>query len=116
MRNTYLNILITSKFIHIGKICQFSQCLLIVVILILSAFNSAYSQQSNIHISLPPLIDREFREYEAGHEYKEISASYISMSGEMVDLNGIDVNVIYREAISDTKASYFYPWTRIIIW
>jgi hypothetical protein len=104
MRNTYLNILITSKFFHIGKICQFSQCLLLVIILILSAFNSAYSQQSNIHISLPPIIDRE---YEAGHENKEVSASYISMSGEMLDLNGIDVNVIFRKAISNTTASDF---------
>ncbi len=102
MRNTYLNILITSKFFHIGKICQFSQCLLLVLILILSAFNSAYSQQSNIHISLPPIIDRE---YEAGHENKEVSASYINMSGEMVDLNFIDFYVIFRTAISNTTAS-----------
>jgi len=81
--------------------------LLLVVILFLSAFNSAYGQQSNIHISLPPIIDREYREYEAGHEYKEVSASYISMSGEMLDLNGIDVNFIYRKAISKTSASDF---------
>ena len=73
----------------------------------LTFFNSAYGQQSNIHISLPPIIDREFREYEAGHENKEVSASYISMSGEMLDLNGIDVNVIYRKAISNTTASDF---------
>ncbi len=87
--------------------CKFSQCLLLVVILILSTFNSAYSQQSNIHISLPPIIDREYREYEAGQENKEVSASYISMSGEMLDLNGVDVNVIYRKAISNTTASDF---------
>jgi hypothetical protein len=102
MRNTYLNILIISKFFHIGKICQLSQCLLIVVILILSAFNSAYSQQSNIHISLPPII---VGEYEAGHENKEVSASHINMNGEMVDLDGIDVHVIFRTAISNTTAS-----------
>ncbi len=87
--------------------CKFSQCLLLVVIFILSAFNSAYSQQSNIHISLPPLIDREYREYEVGYEYEAVSASYISMSGEMFDSNGIDVNVIYRKAISNTRASDF---------
>ena len=81
--------------------------MLLVVILILSAFNSAYSQQSNIHISLPPIIDREYCEYKAGLENKEFSVSYISMSGEMLDLNGVDVNVIYRKAISNTTASDF---------
>ena len=104
MRNTCLNILITSKFFHIGKICQSIQCLLLVVIFILPAINSAYSQQTNIHLSLPPVIDCE---YEAGHENKEVSAGYISMSGEMLDLNGIDVNVIFREAISNSTASNF---------
>lgn len=104
MRNTFLHILITSKFYHIFKMCQYNRCLLLVVILSLSTLNTAYSQPLNIHVSLPPIIDGE---YEAGHENNEISASYISMSGEMLALDGIDVNVVFRKAISNTSASDF---------
>jgi hypothetical protein len=53
---------------------------------------------------MPPIIDRE---YEADHENMEISAGYISLRGEMLDLTGIDVNVIFRKAISNTTASDF---------
>lgn len=53
---------------------------------------------------MPPIIDGE---YEVGNENHEFSAGYISVSGEMLDLNGINVNVIFREAISSAKASDF---------
>ena len=63
------------------------------LVVVLAFLNSAYGQQTNIHVSMPPsLIDPA-----------QIHVSYIRMHGERIDLNGIDINTtILRETISNT--------------
>jgi hypothetical protein len=60
--------------------------------------NFAYGQQTNIHVSMPPLIDPDMR------YAKQISAGYIKMHGERIDFNGIDINTSFRKAISHNRA------------
>jgi hypothetical protein len=71
------------------------------MLLVISSICSAHGQQTNIHVSIPPLIDPDMRH--AG----QISASYIRMHGERIDLNGIDINALFRRAISNTTSSNF---------
>lgn len=55
--------------------------LILSLIVVLAFLNSAYGQQTNIHVSMPQHIGPD-----------QISASYIRMHGERIDLNGIDIN------------------------
>ncbi|MEJ2255077.1 MAG: hypothetical protein P8Y75_12085 [Nitrospirota bacterium] len=65
---------------------------------VVSFIGSAHGQQTNIHVSLPPLVD-------AGMKHNRyMSASYIRMDGERLHVNGMDVNTIFRGPISNTTA------------
>jgi hypothetical protein len=68
------------------------------IALVVSFISSARGQQTNIHVSMPPLIDPDMR------YAQQISASYIRMHGERIDLNGIDINTLFRKAISHNRA------------
>ncbi len=70
----------------------------------LTAINSVYAQQSNFQVSPPPIASPEF---EAGQVDNKFSTTYVGMSGEGIDLNGVGVNAIFRKAGSDTTAIDF---------
>lgn len=65
------------------------------IILAIPFSSTAFGQQTNIHVSMPPLIDPDKK------NAKQISASYIKMQGETIDLNGIDINSIFKSGTSD---------------
>jgi hypothetical protein len=71
------------------------------IALAVSFISSARGQQTNIHVSMPPLIDPDMR------YANQISASYIRMHGKRIDLNGIDINTLFRKAISHNRAFNF---------
>lgn len=65
------------------------------------AFSSfAHGQQTNIHVSLPPIIDPDFK-----HEW-QMSTSYISINGPTINTSGIDINNIFTSRpILNNKAT-----------
>lgn len=67
------------------------------------SFNGiAQGQQTNIHVSMPPITDPDFK-----HEW-QISTSYISMNGQAIDATGIDINNIFMSRpIHNDKATNF---------
>ena len=70
--------------------------LVLPLVMVFAFINFAYGQQTNIHVSMPPLSDPG-----------QISGSYIRMHGERININGIDINTIYRQTISNATASSF---------
>ncbi|MEJ2564694.1 MAG: hypothetical protein P8164_05020 [Gammaproteobacteria bacterium] len=78
-------------------------------ILAMSFGGVAQGQQTNIHVSMPPITDPDFR-----HEW-QISTSYISMNGQAINANGIDINNIFMSRpIRNDKATNFTLGTALL--
>ena len=69
-------------------------------VLVILSVSFAHGQQTNIHVSMPPLIYPDIR-----HDYWQVSASLIRMSGERIDSNGIDINYTFRGEVSPNVAT-----------